>query len=243
MNKMNIKACVYLLVLFILATSITTTSIYAGTFSDNFDDNIAEGWQSTPQGTFYGLGNWRVEEGTLIEDRGHDHQKFLIENYSFTDQSIESDIMFHDNGYAGITLWHQDVNNWVDVLIYPAGGILRVVESVDGILDRYDSPLTTSQLQWYSLKIDSTSSTGKLLVYLDSNLVGSHAAATSHRSGRSGLNSGNAGGSFDNFVITSTNIISTPQSKSECMKNGWKAFTNPIFKTQGACVSYVAKIK
>ena len=31
----------------------------------------------------------------------------------------------------------------------------------------------------------------------------------------------------------------TPTSKDQCKKDGWKAFTNPTFKNQGACVSSV----
>jgi hypothetical protein len=31
-----------------------------------------------------------------------------------------------------------------------------------------------------------------------------------------------------------------PGAKSACMKGGWKTFTNPTFKNQGQCVSYIA---
>jgi hypothetical protein len=30
-------------------------------------------------------------------------------------------------------------------------------------------------------------------------------------------------------------------SKDDCMKGGWRKFTNPKFKNQGDCVSYVAR--
>lgn len=33
----------------------------------------------------------------------------------------------------------------------------------------------------------------------------------------------------------------TPTSKDQCKNNGWKTFTNPTFKNQGQCVSYVSK--
>ncbi len=32
-------------------------------------------------------------------------------------------------------------------------------------------------------------------------------------------------------------------SKEDCKKDGWKRFTNPVFKNQGDCVSYFAKMK
>ena len=32
---------------------------------------------------------------------------------------------------------------------------------------------------------------------------------------------------------------STPTSKDQCKHDGWKTFTNPKFKNQGQCVSFV----
>lgn len=32
-------------------------------------------------------------------------------------------------------------------------------------------------------------------------------------------------------------------SKADCLKGGWTEFTNPVFKNQGACVSYFATSK
>lgn len=34
-------------------------------------------------------------------------------------------------------------------------------------------------------------------------------------------------------------LIGPPINKDQCKNNGWKIFNNPIFKNQGACVSYV----
>ena len=35
-------------------------------------------------------------------------------------------------------------------------------------------------------------------------------------------------------------VSGTPSSKNDCKHGGWKSFTNPSFKNQGQCVSYVA---
>jgi hypothetical protein len=32
----------------------------------------------------------------------------------------------------------------------------------------------------------------------------------------------------------------TPKTKDDCKNGGWKTFTNPAFKNQGDCVSFVA---
>ena len=44
---------------------------------------------------------------------------------------------------------------------------------------------------------------------------------------------------FDNFNITSDSIIDPLTNKEQCKKDGWKTFTDPTFKNQGQCVSYV----
>jgi len=36
--------------------------------------------------------------------------------------------------------------------------------------------------------------------------------------------------------------LGPPTSKDQCMKSGWVAFTNPSFKNQGDCVSFVATV-
>jgi len=34
-------------------------------------------------------------------------------------------------------------------------------------------------------------------------------------------------------------VVGPPTSKAQCKKGGWKSFTNPTFKNQGQCVSFV----
>lgn len=42
---------------------------------------------------------------------------------------------------------------------------------------------------------------------------------------------------------TSTPVVTpTPTTANQCKKMGWKSFTNPSFKNQGRCVSYVEKM-
>jgi hypothetical protein len=85
---------------------------------DNFNDGNADGWLSCSG--YYGLGNWRIENGTLVEDLNGDHFKFLVENLQVSSQSIETQLYVRDYGaYGGVTIWYQNYDNWVDVLIYP----------------------------------------------------------------------------------------------------------------------------
>lgn len=96
-------------------------------FQDDFNDANADGWQFTfahdprhlPPNT-YVYGNWRVENGELVQDDGTDHQIALVEGLSLTDQVIEAKVKCNpDAGYAGVMVWYHDVNNWVNVFIYP----------------------------------------------------------------------------------------------------------------------------
>lgn len=44
---------------------------------------------------------------------------------------------------------------------------------------------------------------------------------------------------FDNLTLSSSTIVGPPTTKESCMHDGWMSFTNPTFKNQGDCVSYV----
>ena len=54
------------------------------------------------------------------------------------------------------------------------------------------------------------------------------------------LTEGQAGDIFDRVRKLSSADENSPTSKSACKHGGWKSFTNPSFKNQGQCVSYVA---
>jgi len=46
-----------------------------------------------------------------------------------------------------------------------------------------------------------------------------------------------------NITVNGTSeapVVTGPTTKSACKHGGWKSFTNPSFKNQGQCVSYVA---
>jgi len=45
------------------------------------------------------------------------------------------------------------------------------------------------------------------------------------------------------YPTTTPPVVTTPTEKSQCKNNGWKSFTNPSFKNQGQCVSYVEHLK
>ena len=56
-------------------------------------------------------------------------------------------------------------------------------------------------------------------------------------------NAGNVGAESAAGTVTVNTVpppVVLPTNKEQCMKDGWKTFTNPKFKNQGDCVSFVA---
>lgn len=175
-------------------------------FFDDFNDGNTDGWwlgYSLKTPSFYG--NWRVEDGTLIQDTGGDGVIALIQNHIFSDQTIETKLKLNGpSGYGGLILWSQDNNNWTHVIIYPAAGFVEVSAHVNGTTFGFQYPYPSlANDTWYDLKVVADSTNGNLDVYLDGNYLFTHTVTTPNRTGQSGVMNGNAGGAFDDFKLTS----------------------------------------
>jgi len=129
-------------------------------------------------------------------------------------------------------------------MVSPSSGRISVGEYINnGSVETgsYYQNVSLQNLKWYNLKVDADAVTGELAVYLDDVYLYTYTASTQNRLGRSGVVTGNAGGYFDNFIITSDSIVGPPTDKTQCRKGGWKSFNNPAFKNQGACIRYIRK--
>ncbi len=236
-----IKAISLVIVLTVLF-GFSVTPTYAGSFSDNFNDGNANGWWlgyslANPANN----GNWRVENGELVQDTGFDGVIALLENQQFSDQITTADVKLNDpSGGGGLVFWFQDNNNWTHAIAYPAGGFIELHEHINGVTYgvHYAYPSLVNNT-WYNLKVDANSTNGDIKVYLDNNYLFTYTATASIRTGQTGVINGNAGGYFDNFAITSNSIVDPLVNKAQCKNGGWKVYTNPTFKNQGACVSYL----
>ena len=227
----------------ILVFRLGVTPAYAGTFSDNFYDGNTDGWWlgyslANPVNN----GNWRVESGELVQDTGFDGVIALLDGAIFSDQFVETDVKLNGpSGGGGVILWFNDNNNWTHVIIYPAAGYVEASAHVNGLSDDFRYPFTSlANDTWYDLRVVANSTTGDLDIYLDGNYLFTRTAPTPNRSGQSGVINGNAGGFFDNFSLTFPAPLT---DKDQCKKDGWKSFTNPLFKNQGRCVSFVEQNK
>ncbi len=230
----------------LLLFGFVSSPAFAITFSDNFDDGVADGWiAGAPCGSpsWCGVGNWRVESSKVVQDQGSDDYMFVKDSLTLSSQTIQADILWHDNGYAGLTVWRYNDDNWV-VVSYPADGSgLRVKEKwcEQAVCGRDENvswvvyPNIIYNRIWQTFKLEANSVTGEIKAYLDGQYLFTHTVGSNiKRSGLSGFTSGNAGGSFDNFVAASFEPLTT---KDQCLKGGWSVFTNPLFKNQGECLS------
>lgn len=213
----------------------------AATFQDDFNDGNADGWwlgYSLAVPSVYG--NWRVEDWMLVQDLGYDGTLALVNDFQITDQTVETQLKLNGpSGGGGITIWFQDNSNGVFVVV--SNGAIGVSEIVNGTwyYTIYPYNFSINENRWVDLKVEANSTTGELNVYADGVYKFTHQLNTLQSIGQSGLITGNAGGYFDNFSITSDSIVYFPTDKSECKRGGWKIFNNPIFMNQGSCVSYI----
>ena len=83
---------------------------------------------------------------------------------------------------------------------------------------------------------DASTNTGFVYDVVNDNYMLTYSATTQNRNGYTGVLTGNSGGYFDNFYISSDLILS---NKEQCKEEGWRIFINPTFNNQGECVSYL----
>lgn len=192
--------------IFYSPTPTITISPTPYSFSDNFDDNNADGWWlGYSHHTPWINGNWRVENGILVQDQAGDDFIALVENIQSSDQTIETQLKLNGPaGYGGVTFWYED-NSRVTIIMYPAAGTngLYITEVSDGVSKSVSFPYQYLENTWYNLKVNANSASGELKVYIDNTYLFSYTVSTTTRIGQSGINNGNSGGYFDDFILDS----------------------------------------
>jgi hypothetical protein len=179
------------------------------TFFDDFNDGDMDGWLSSAACSGCTEGNYRVEDGHLIQDLGGDGYMLLVNNLELSSHYAEVESYIHDNGVGGITVWRKNADNWVYIM-YPYSIGFAVVEKwcetptcgvQENVTHTFYSFDHTARA-WKTLSVDANSHTGELSVYLEDEYAFIHTVEPNlSRSGYSGVNSSNAGASFDDFKI------------------------------------------
>jgi len=123
-------------------SSASTTSTQSVLFFDDFNDGDINGWWIGPSHKVPSdYGNWRVEDGTLIQNSPGDGFNVLLENFQFSNQIVENQIKFiGPSGYGGILIWFQDYSNLIHIMVYPGAGEIWVDEFIDGVRNTTSYP-------------------------------------------------------------------------------------------------------
>ena len=173
-------------------------------FFDDFNDGNADGWDlNQTLGQAANIGNWKVEDGKLVQSTGFDGVLALLPS-QYSDQTDETLLKIHGpSGGAGFAIWFKDKTNSVFVML--SNGTLGVAEVSNNVWTNYDFPVAfnINDDKWVNLKIDANSVSGEIKVYLDGVYMFTYNATTPVRVGQSGLMHGNAGGTHDYFKLTS----------------------------------------
>ncbi len=224
-RKDIVNRLVGVLILIVVTQPTLATTI---TFSDNFDDGNAYGWSAFNPSSLppRELATWRVEDQKVINTPllySGDNYKFLLDDVSLSDELIEARIFLYDAGYGGITLWHHDIDNWIDVVIQPrtySGLSLCIIESINRIRSTSCHQLSVLERMWYTLGVQANSSKGEIIITLDGLRTETYNVNTIYRTGLSGFNSGNAGGEFDDFSVNYQENNSIPEPNTIILSVG-----------------------
>lgn len=186
-----------------LLLTIFTSVAYARSFNFNFNNGRADRWYlGNSRGFPTNLGEWSVENGTLIQDSGYDGVIGLIEDYQFSTQSINANTKpFGPSGATGIVAWYKNDYNLVSIVL--SSGQIGVGEVYNNSWTNLATSVdyNINENRWVNLKVKADSETGDIDVYMDDEFVLTYHATTPDRFGQSGVIFGNAGGAFDDYRL------------------------------------------
>jgi len=186
-----------------LLFALFTPSVHARSFNYNFNNNKTDGWYlGNSRGWPTHLGQWSVVDGVLIQNSGYDGVIGVIEDSNYTNQDIDLDIKpFGVSGGGGVVLWYNDDYNLAYVVL--SSGRLEIAEWSNNVCTNvyHSIDYSVNENRWVNLNVTADSNTGEIKAYMDGKYVFSYIVSTQNRSGQTGVISGNAGASFDNFRV------------------------------------------
>ena len=193
---------------------------YAGSIGYSFSNGSTNGWVFPyNSGMSQGPAVWGVENGVLVESYFGDNNVGYVRDASLSDFVLEAQVK--SAGVAGVVLWYSQVDNtWANYVAITRStqGPLSVNEFINGEMvgTPYSAPWWSGD--WYSVRVEANGLTGALRVHVDDPLMGpyefTHVASTPYRTGRAGVVSGNHYGYFDDFRLTSDELVTVPDPGS-----------------------------
>ncbi|MCR2805168.1 Ig-like domain-containing protein [Paenibacillus soyae] len=186
------------------------------TFQDRFDSEASLGHYEIPQADV------SIDNGALYLGAPGDSQRVLLQGYEAENFYMETNIRFDDNdfgdeGQAGIVVWHQDEDNYMNLLIDRDERNLVIESRIDGVSDSSatDLPSTFSFLhddpraadfgeQYHTLQVYKNGS--KVFAELDHYTLNDDRPVFEHDAiaakGQIGLISNKAKVRMDNVTVT-----------------------------------------
>jgi len=189
------------------------------TFSDNFNDGNTNGWifTSGDDRETNPSAHWSVVDGRLQGNSPYDAQFALVNNLSLSSQTLQ--VQTEITHGTGVALWYKGLNNYVSFGSYGSGAAIYVGEWFNGVLFapvyEHIGPPSVSNI--YDWKVITNSSTGEIQFFVNGLYEFTYTAATTERYGLSGVVSGNDGGYFDNFTVTSDTCPPAPVPEPSTM--------------------------
>lgn len=122
---------------------------WAPTFQDRFDSEASLEHYEIPEAGV------SIDDGTLYMNAPGDEKRVLLQGYEAENFFFETNLRFDDNdfgdeGQAGIVVWHQDEDNYVNLLIDRDDRKLIIQSRIDGVSDLSEAELPST----FAFKLD-----------------------------------------------------------------------------------------
>lgn len=208
--------------------TVANDGTISGTWSDNYQGGARSGTFTTVSGGADSMGTLNAEDfGVVNYDTGLGMLKGYTAGFGLTDATL-----------AGATS--------VVVKLYGAGD--QLLQTNTAIIPKFNADITGTQFSspfdvsgTFNYATDGYWTNVRESQYGQSTPATKVVATVTLADG-SVVTATNTNLTGDPSTIYPVVVPPTePNSKDSCKNNGWKTFTNPSFKNQGQCVSYMAK--
>lgn len=212
--------------------TVATTGMMSGTWSDNYQGGARSGTWTTASGTARALsGTLAAEDFSVVNyDTGLGILKGYSAGFGLTNATFAGVQSVVVRLYSSTTLlqtntailakFHADITGTQISSPFDVSGNFNYV--TDGYWVNTRAPQYGQSMPATRVVATVTLADGKVVTA--ENMILSGNPTTIYPIGG---------------VVVPPATTTAPTTKSQCLANGWKSFTNPAFKNQGQCVSFV----
>ncbi len=215
--------------------TVATTGVISGTWSDNYQGGTRTGTWTTSSGTAQALvGTLAAEDFSVVNyDTGLGILKGYSAGFGLTDATFANAQSVVVQLYSGATLlqtntailpkFHADITGTQVSSPFDVSGTFNY--ATDGYWVNTRAAEYGQTVPATRVVATVTLASGKVVTAENTVLVGNPASI------------------YPDVVVPPVATSTAPTMKSQCKDGGWMSFTDPTFKNQGQCVSYVMHIE